>query len=97
VIRQASVRSDACSGRFKLASPQRVEEITCEYDALALPVGEALPDQAFDASVHRLADLAAEPARAKRGRFTRDELAVEPGGAASLNLRLDRQAGQHIA
>lgn len=95
MIRQASVRSDARCHSLKLASPQRVEEITCEYDVLALPVGEALPDQVLDASVHRLAELAAESARAKRGRFTSDELAVEPSGAASLNLRLDRQVGTH--
>ena len=49
----------------------------------------------LDASVHRHADLAAEAARAKRGRFTSDELAVEPSGAASLNLRLDRQVGTY--
>jgi hypothetical protein len=95
MIRQAIVRSDARRHSLELASPKRVEEITCEYDALALPVGEALPDQALDASVHRLADLAAESARAKRGRFTSDELAVEPSGAASRDLRLDRQVGTH--
>ena len=95
MIRQASVRSDARCRSLKLASPQRVEEITCEYDALALPVGEALPDQALDASVYRLADFAAESTRAKRGRFTSDELAVEPGGAARPDLRLDRQVGTH--
>ena len=95
MIRQASARIDACSGRFKLASPQRVEHVPREYDALALPVGEALPDQVLDASVHRVADLAAESARTQRGRFTRDKVAVEPGGAASLDLRVDGQVGTH--
>ena len=95
MVRQASARTDACCYRVKLASPQRVEEITCEYHALALSVGEALANQALDASVHRVADLAAESARTQRGRFTSDKLAVEPGGAASLNLRVDRQIGTH--
>ena len=45
MIRQAGARSDSRRRRLKFAPPQRVEEITCEYDALALPVGEALPNQ----------------------------------------------------
>ena len=81
MIRQASIRSDARCHSLKLASPQRVEEVAHENDALALPVGEALPDQALDASAHRVADLASESARIQGGRFTRDELAVEPSGA----------------
>jgi hypothetical protein len=60
MVRQASARTDACCYRVKLASPQRVEEITCEYHALALSVDEALTNQALDASVHRRADLTAE-------------------------------------
>ena len=60
MIRQASARTDACSGRFKLSSPQRVEHIPHEYDALTLPLSEALGNEALDASVHRRADLAAE-------------------------------------
>jgi hypothetical protein len=86
---------DAFGGRFKLASPQRVEHIPREYDALALPLSEALRDEVFDASVHRVADLAAESTRTQRGRFTRDKVAVEPGGAASLDLRVDGQVGTH--
>ena len=95
MIRQASARTDACCHRVKLASSQRVEEITREYYALALPVGEAVSNQVLDASVHRLTDLAAESARAQGGRFTSDKLAVEPGGAASLDLRVDGQVGTH--
>jgi hypothetical protein len=93
--RQARVGSHACSGRFKLASPQRVEQIPREYNALALPLSEALVNEVFDASVHRVADLTAESARTQRGRFTSDKLAVEPGGAASLDLRVDGQVGTH--
>ena len=61
MIRQASVRSDARCHSLKLASPQRVEEVAHENDALALPVGEALPDQVRDASIHRVSNLAANP------------------------------------
>ena len=95
MIGQASARGDACSRRLKLPPPQCVEDIPYEYDALALPPGEALPDQVLDASVYRLADLAAKAPRTQGGRFTRDELAVEPSSAARLNLRLDRQVGTH--
>jgi hypothetical protein len=95
MIRQASARTDACCHRVKLASSQRVEEITREYYALALPVGEAVSNQVLDASVHRLTDLAAESARTEGVRFTSDKLAVEPGGAAGLDLRVDGQVGTH--
>ena len=95
MIRQASARTDACCHRVKLASSQRVEEITREYYALALPFGEAVSNQVLDASVHRLTDLAAESARTQRGRFTSDKLPVEPGGAANLDLRVDGQVGTH--
>ena len=53
------------------------------------------PTRRSNSSVHRLADLAAEATRIQGGRFTRDELAVEPSGAASPDLRLDRQVGTH--
>ena len=95
MISQASARVEMCCHSVKLASSQRVEEITREYYALALPVGEAVSNQVLDASVHRLTDLAAESARTQGGRFTSDKLAVEPGGAASLDLRVDGQVGTH--
>ena len=95
MISQASARVEMCCHSVKLASSQRVEEITREYYALALPVGEAVSKQGLDASVHRLTDLAAESARTQGGRFTSDKLAVEPGGAASLDLRVDGQVGTH--
>jgi hypothetical protein len=59
-MRQSSARTDACCYRVKLASPQRVEHITREYDALALPLSEPLRNEVFDASVHRVADFASE-------------------------------------
>ncbi len=93
--RQARVGSHACSGRCKLASLQRVEHIPREYDALALPLSEALGNEVFDASVHRVADLVAESARTQRGRFTSDKLAIEPGSAAGLDLCVDGQVGTH--
>jgi hypothetical protein len=95
MISQASARSDPSCRRLKFAPAQRVEEITCEYDALALPVGEALSNQVLDTSIQRLADLAAKAPRTRRGRFTSDELAVKPSGAGSPNLRLDREVGTH--
>ena len=60
-----------------------------------MPLSEAFRNEVFDASVHRVADLASESARTQRGRFTSDKLAVEPGGAASLDLRVDGQVGTH--
>jgi hypothetical protein len=90
-----SASGDARCFRFELASAQRVEEVTHEDHALALSFGEPIPDQVLDASAHRVADLATEAAGTQGCRLASDELAIEPSGAADVNLCLDRQVGPH--
>src|SRR5215831_19186731 len=78
--------------RAAVASSSRrrsVEQVTYENDALTLALGEPLPDQVLDPRVHGITDLPAEAASTQRCGFTGNELAVQPGGAARMNLRLE--------
>src|SRR4051812_1394864 len=60
MIWQAGVRTAPCCCRLQLASPERVEEIAREDDALTLAPSEPLPDKVLDASVHRDSNLPPE-------------------------------------
>jgi len=95
MLREASALSDARYRRLELAPPQAVEQVTHENDPLTLAPGEPLPGQVLDPRVHRIVDLAAETTRTQGCRFTGNELAVKPGGAASMYLRLDWEVGTH--
>ena len=66
------------------------EKVAGENDALALPPGEILLDEMIDPAIHGFADLGAEAAAAER-RLPGEKLAVEPGGARSRDLCLNRE------
>src|SRR3546814_8447327 len=76
--------------RVDLARAKRLDQISLEPETTSLPTCEASRLQFAGASFHRVADVCAEPA-AGCHRFTRDELAIEPGRARCRHLIGKRQ------
>ena len=77
-------------GLVEFASAQRMDEVAGEDDSLPLPPSQILFDEMIDPAVHCLADLRAEAATAECGLLGK-KLAVDPGRAWRLDLRLDRK------
>src|SRR3546814_17760483 len=81
---------DGIGRRVDLARAKRLDQISLEPETTSLPTCEASRLQFAGASFHRVADVCAEPA-AGCHRFTRDELAIEPGRARCPPLIGKRQ------
>src|SRR3546814_4926519 len=73
-----------------------LDQISLEPETTSLPTCEASRLQFAGASFHRVADVCAEPA-AGCHRFTRDELAIEPGRARSEEHTSELQSLMRIS
>jgi len=86
-MRKANFSREFRESLVQLPPTQGIEQITCEDDSWAPPPRQSLLDEVTDTSVHRLAHFGSESTAAGYG-FPREELSIEPSGAARRDLRL---------
>jgi len=93
MVGHIGARNDPCCCRVEFAPARSFQEVARKDNVLALAPSEALADQVLGSCIHRFAHFTAEATRAQGRLLAREELAIEPSGASSLDLRLQRQVG----
>jgi hypothetical protein len=70
----------------EFSASQGREQIPRKDDPLSLPANETFVGEMIDAPFQRVPDLRAKPTATRRGRFSREKLAIQPGRARRRDL-----------
>ena len=93
--RRSSLGGELLADRIEFTPAQGVEQIAGEDHLLPLSPREPLLDQVIGARRHGGLHLGAEAAATKKCRLAGNQLAIDPGGARRLDLRVDVEIGPH--